>query len=274
MASVTQRIKQIKQPYGGYLPVKKLKKIELTDGQIIHDKENVAPQVVGMVVDYLTRFMLTHDKEKSFDISLQGAKIVDACELLHNFDDATGHNNQDQARVWLDGINGNDDTSIKNAINLVAYDTALRAGYGAYIKSQMASLLYSSKDPSRDTLDNIRLMVHRSLYPFKKFSPLKSAGFTMPGGYTDIVTSGDGDYLSDKILWDFKVSKNKPNSKQTLQILMYWIMLKHSDLADDTASIDTIGLFNPRLNVAYTINVYDIDPEIIAKVEHDIIGYN
>ena len=49
-----------------------------------------------------------------------------------------------------------------------------------------------------------------------------------PTGYTKIVNAGDGDFLTKDTLWDFKVSKSKIDRKQTLQILMYWIMGKHS----------------------------------------------
>lgn len=48
-------------------------------------------------------------------------------------------------------------------------------------------------------------------------------GFTFKGGYSPIVTAGDGDYLTKDTLWDFKVSKKELNSKHTLQLLMYYI---------------------------------------------------
>ena len=36
------------------------------------------------------------------------------------------------------------------------------------------------------------------------------------GGYTYDVDRGDGDYLTEDTLWDYKVSKNKLTSKTTL----------------------------------------------------------
>ena len=53
---------------------------------------------------------------------------------------------------------------------------------------------------------------------------LQKMVFTFEGGYTNIVSSGDGDYLTEDTLWDFKVSKEEPKSKYTLQLLMYYIM--------------------------------------------------
>ena len=48
-------------------------------------------------------------------------------------------------------------------------------------------------------------MVLRSLAFIENYGPIIKDGFTFEGGYTDIVSSGDGDYLTENTLWDFKV---------------------------------------------------------------------
>ncbi len=59
MCSVTQRISKIKQPRGGYIKPKEFEQISLDGGSIddLHPEENVSPGLVGIAVDYLTRFM-------------------------------------------------------------------------------------------------------------------------------------------------------------------------------------------------------------------------
>ena len=57
MVSVTQRIKQIKQPRGGCLPVKTFTVTTLDDGQVHNPEESIAASLVGTAVDYLSRFM-------------------------------------------------------------------------------------------------------------------------------------------------------------------------------------------------------------------------
>lgn len=47
MVSVTQRIKQIKQPRGGYLPVKTFTVTTLDDGQVLNPEESIAASLVG-----------------------------------------------------------------------------------------------------------------------------------------------------------------------------------------------------------------------------------
>ena len=41
------------------------------------------------------------------------------------------------------------------------------------------------------------------------------------GGYTVTVETGDGDFLTDDTLWDFKVSKSKPTNKHTYIAVAY-----------------------------------------------------
>ena len=76
MVSVTQRIKQIKQPRGGYLPVKTFTVTTLDDGQVLNLEESIAASLVGTAVDYLSRFMDGTAVEEAFEISLLGARAM------------------------------------------------------------------------------------------------------------------------------------------------------------------------------------------------------
>ena len=39
------------------------------------------------------------------------------------------------------------------------------------------------------------------------------SGFTFDGAYTNVIGSGDGDYLTKDTLWELKVSKNELSNK-------------------------------------------------------------
>ena len=93
------------------------------------------------------------------------------------------------------------------------------------------------------------------------------------GGYTSTVNSGDGDFITEDTLWDFKVIKTKPTNKHTLQLLMYWIMGMHSG-QEIYKNIKRLGIFNPRLNKAYTLDVSKISEDIISTVEREVICYD
>lgn len=115
-------------------------------------------------------------------------------------------------------------------------------------------------------------MVLRTLAFIENYGPITKDGFTFEGAYTDVVTIGDGDYLTADTLWDFKVSKKEPNKGQTLQILIYYIMGKHSNYLEFN-NIQNLGIFNPRLNKAYSLSVSDISDEIITEVSEKVLGY-
>ena len=128
-------------------------------------------------------------------------------------------------------------------------------------------------NPDTETIQNIRIMVERSIKFWNEFGPIKQDGFTFePNGYTETVNTGDGDYLTADTIWDFKVSKSKLTNKHTLQLLMYWIMGQHSG-QKIYENIIKLGVFNPRLNLVYTLEINDISPEIIKEIEDDIICY-
>ena len=250
MGSVTNRVKEIIQPYSGYLPVKMFKKNQLTDGNILYDNENIHPSLIGMVVDYLTRFMIGQSLAKSFDISLSGAKLI---------------NKLDIAKTLLNKIKGLDDESIINACKLVGFDVCFRSSPAKYVPIERIN-------PDKDTINNIRIMVNRSLSFFEKYGPVTFSELTFEGGYTNIVTSGDGDFMTKDTLWDFKVSNSNITSKHTLQILMYYLLGVHS-IHEEYKDLLKLGFFNPRLNVVYLCDISEIDNATMKEVEEKVIGY-
>ena len=271
--SVTKRISDIKQPRGGYLKPSLFDKTVLEDDKSLNEKENINPSLVGLVVDYMTRFMLGTDINDAFEISLKGAKLSERFVKQDNLAVAVS---------LLKKINGLDDQSIKNACKLVAFDVWYRNPIAA-----ISAIKYNEIKPDKDTIENIVVMINRSINFFNIYGPITKEGFGFApvdckdemkssegtyGGYTPVVSSGDGDFLTKDTLWDFKVSKSNPTSQNTLQLLMYWIMGQHSGQSC-YKEIDKIGIYNPRLNIVYRYNVTNIPKETIEIIEKDVICY-
>lgn len=248
--SVTARIHMVKQPKGGYLSPGDLKETILPDDGYKMKEENVAATLVGIAVDYLTRMESGTGKEEAFKISLLGAAIV---------------GEEDTAKELLNGISGLDELSVVNVLKLAGYDVNVRAGVSHYRSIREIQ-------PDQNTVENVIVMVKRSLEFLKQYGPKVLDGFTFEGGYTDTVASGDGDFLTKDSLWDFKVSKRPPKKEYTLQILMYWRLGVHS-VHSEFINIKKLGIFNPRLNRVYQISVDDIKEDAIKAVERDVIGY-
>ena len=249
MASVTQRIKQITQPRGGYLKPSEFEKKEFIDNEILNE-ENIHSSLVGLAVDYLTRLMLDTPPEEAFKISLLGANLIGEERKAYNL---------------LKQIKGIDDSSIYYACKLVGYDVCFRAGPMGYKN-------VDEIEANTNTINNIKIMIKRSILFFNKCGPITKDGFTFEGGYTKIINSGDGDFLTADTLWDFKVSKNNPTSAHTLQLLIYYIMGIHS-IHSEFKTIQKLGIFNPRTNCVYLKKISDISNQIIEEVSSEVIGY-
>lgn len=250
MQSVTQRIKNIKQPRGGYIKPRDFTVTQLDDGLELFPQENIHSSLVGLVVDYMTRFTLGARVEDAFNISILGSRIID---------------DEKNSSKLLNLIRGLDDESIINACKLVGYDVCYRAG-------RMGYKPVSEINPDLYTINNIKIMINRSIKFFEIYGPITKDGFTFEGGYTGIVSKGDGDFLTKDTLWDFKVSVKAPTTAHTLQLLMYYLMGRHS-IHEEFKTITKLGVFNPRLNKVYLLEVDNISSDIINEVSIDVIGY-
>lgn len=274
MSSVTGRIKEVKQPYGGYVKpsmfaVTMMDKID--DDDVLCESENVHGSIVGMAVDYLTRFVMGASIEDAFSVSLTGMELAKRFGFDKHKDVAI------QAEVYWYNIKSFDInlpfdmnySYIACACKLVTFDVWVRN----------MPLAFSAKSADEvnvdvDTAMNIWNMVRRSVAFWQKYGPVVKDHFTFePYGYTDVVDTGDGDYLTVDTLWDFKVSKGRLTSKYTLQLLMYYIMGKHSG-QEVYRNMNKLGVYNPRLNTVYTLDVSDIPLDVIRVVEHDVICYS
>ena len=250
MVSVTKRITQISQPRGGYIKPKEFTVVSLNDNVELNPEENIRCNLVGLAVDYLTRYSMGTSAEDAFEISGWGAAKIGEIEFSIQL---------------LEQITGLDDKSITNACKLTDYDVCFRVGRIGYKPVQDIAL-------DSATIFNIRTMVNRSISFLKQYGPIVKDGFTFGDGYTEIVTRGDGDFLTADTLWDFKVSIKSPTNIHTLQLLMYYIMGQHSG-HEEFRNIKKLGFFNPRLNEVYILDVSSISPDIIRDVSSNVIGY-
>lgn len=142
MPSVTQRIAQIKQPRGGYINPRKMlavRELDVPKPPHDHKEENVHSGLVGIAVDYLTRFMNGTPVEEAFKISYFAASMI--------LEDASWYGKQ---------ITGLDDKSIVAAIRLAGFDTIYRAGRATYRPVEEIN-------PNPETIDDVRAMVEAGL---------------------------------------------------------------------------------------------------------------
>jgi len=265
VSSVTGRIAEIKQPRGGYLKPSQFTETVINDGKELVE-ENVHASIIGMAVDYLTRFLMGTPIDEAF-------KIPKAGYVMRSMLLAKETKNDEKKKIDIDSllksIHGLDDVSIVATCKAATYDV--------WFRNPMSAIMARGAEetnPDEGTINNIRVMVERSITFWEQYGPVTVDGFTFePNGYTQIVDCGDGDFLTADTLWDFKVSKSKPTSKHTLQVLMYWIMGLHSG-KPEYKTIKRLGIFNPRQNTIYLMETKYISADTIRLVEKEVICYD
>ncbi len=261
MSTVSKISKKADQPKGGYLKPSQFETTIIDDGIKLNEVENISPSLIGMAVEYLTRLEIEESVENAFIISIKGARTASR----NGFTDAL-----EKAEFLLLNIKkGLDDQSIINACKMTTFDVWFRYIVSALIAKGSPDYI----NPDSSTIHNIRTMVMRSMQLWKEYGPVIETGFTFKKeAFTNTVTDGEGDFLTKDTIWDYKVSKNKLTTQQTLQLLMYWIIGQH-DGSPKYKNIKKLGIFNPRLNIVYNLNVSQIPDEIIEAVEKDVICY-
>ena len=283
MYSVTRRVSMVKQPRGGYLNKKQFDIICVDDGMVLNENENIHASLVGLAVDYLTRFMMGTPANVAFSISLSGAGNLDFANSVHI--DVRGKSPDEVAAIYASGeiyktlkpieitksrkllaqIKGLDDNSIVSACKLVGYDVCFRANINGYKPIEEIN-------PDKDTIKNINILVNRSVRFWSEYGPIVKDGFVFPSGYTGLVSTGDGDFMTKDTIWEFKTIKKDITSKHTLQLLMYYIMGCHS-IYPEFKNIKRLGIFNPRHNKVYLADVSSIPQSVIDEVSTEVIGY-
>lgn len=276
---LTRRVRAAKQPRGGYINPRTMEVQYMTEGApapLDHKIENVHASLVGMAVDYLTRYALEaggegwHRAESAFSISLLGAALVGRedyarglCEFLNNELGRVNKRPEDPSLdYWVPSLSDPETgdvyenirvsvpsaEAIDAAVKLVSFDSAFRAGLAAYNPDAITT-------PDAITVQHIATMIARSLAFFREYGPMMKAGF--------IAGDSDGDFLTADTIWDFKVSVNPPTSVHTLQLLALWIMGMRGG---QFQSITHLGIYNPRLDTVYRLPVNSIPDGIIAEV--------
>lgn len=254
MSTVTQRVNEVRQPGYGLLNPRLFEEIQYKSKQSLQDMENVPARFTGLVVDYMTRFLSGETVKQAFQIPLIGSQLV---------------REQGMAQEYLSHITSLSELSVWNAYKLIGYDQICRHHAPSDIV-QIANI-----NPDKGTIHNAQVMIERGLEFITSAGGLIDVPNTFPGGYTDLVSKGDLDYITANGLWDFKVTRlRQPTKKYTLQILIYYRLGLHSKFRNEYEKLEFIGIFNPRYNLAHRLPVSDIPQHITRIVDTEVIGYS
>ncbi|UFK69120.1 hypothetical protein [Limosilactobacillus reuteri] len=113
----------------------------------------------------------------------------------------------------------------------------------------------------RMSFSRIRTMLQRCANFFRKYGAPTHTDYTVTANNV----FGDGDYLSENYVADFKTYKRSPLDKpyNRRQILLYYAIGKYEQKYPEFQTIRQLIFFNPRTDKVYSINVDDISPDLI-----------
>lgn len=251
MSSIMEVVKRTKQPEEGYLRFRDLVKTPMDGDETLVDEDDIDLGVIGVVVDSLVRLTNGTPKELAFRQSILHAGEV---------------NDEERALQLLESIKGLDDSSIINACKLGGYGVIF--GYGMDDYTTVDKMM-----PSENTINDIRVLVDRCNNFFKTYEDVRKTTFKFTNAYTSQITEGYGDFLTDTMLVTIKYSRKELTEEDTLKLLIYYVMSVRSTDERDFKTIKEIGIFNPRTNLFYSIQVDKIPESIINTIKDDVVGY-
>lgn len=53
--------------------------------------------------------------------------------------------------------------------------------------------------------------------------------------------------------------------------MLYYLLAKRSG-QESFKEIDSLGVFNPRLNTSYSLNVDEVDPDVLKGISVKVLG--
>lgn len=261
------------QLQGGYIPVKELDITPLCEKQgnyaymMRKERPNrrIQPSVFGVVFGYMLDYEMTLESGQlvsplsvsSYRIAHKGALKVgqlsefDSC--VARIDELYCHNPRDYNAI------------INEFRRIAIYDTIYRSGFYQLVNEIPMSL----------TDSDVKSMC-RAVSATKEYLCKTAEEFNFEVGFTGVhsknILPSDCDLVTDDSLIDFKCSTKEPNSKQTFQLLLYYLLGKH-ECPKMFNKVKYLKIINPLLGNVYTYDIKKLDTDYVKHILENKIGY-
>lgn len=288
MNSVTDTIKKINQPDGGYLPLSLFEETTYKDNEKIIC--SIKPLYVGKVIDDIIHEIIRSDYRNIFRSEIIGYESrVDWFTNAFATSTKKAKTKMRHQIIEEDLEKHVEIEYMLSKLKLYAYDNdiknMLNYTYGIvqysiwhdnfeYVSKKATVESSRPKGLSKADLARLQRLVSRTLLWLQssyKDRIIPDYKF-YPNGYSDLIKYGVGDFVCDKTLYDIKCIKDDPTIENTLQLLMYYCMGIHSN-NKLYSGIEHLGIYSPVLNKKWVASVDNISKELVDFVNTNIISY-
>lgn len=227
---VSGRAQQAPQPHGGILPLARFERHQLGAEPLSRHSESGHPGTVGSAVELIARWDLGADARASAD------PTTAALEALR-------------------GVRRGEHT--ESGIGRAA--AMMRTA-----ESDDLDEFEWEEGGSDETLAHIAEMRARISRCFERFGrPVQPGTWAVHSERFHL--DGHIDFVTPHTIWDLKVSDSAPDRTDILQLLLYWLMFRDEPAIG--GQITYIGIYNPRLDIAWRMSVAAISTEVLVAVE-------
>lgn len=248
--TLTGRLADVSTPHGQWLDLSMFREFSIGE-PVPKDEENIIPIITGTAVELLVRgtSVETAGSDRIFGNARKAAVHVGKAREESCWERMVVH--------------GTDAERAEAAVFLGAMECTYRSGQK-----------YETPPPDSVATQHILSMSSTLQRFLDSRGGISSAGVEFrQEAFTPYVIRAEGDFLTPDTLWDCKVKVRKPEGKDLLQVLCYWILgVGSGDPTFD--AVDRIGIVNPRLGKAWITRVQDVPRGVVLKAASYIIGYD
>lgn len=262
MASVTSIINSDRYKDNKLVSVSLFKEEVFKNGSYLYTNENLEERLIGAVVDNILRVYVCMENGYKRNIDCIYKAFETSFSYINNI-----KNRVNECNCIVDIMSKSkflDDEFIKCACKLVAYSFTVSRKDGKYFKDE-------NNVPDSKTIERIRNLVNNGIDFIKMYGPVIGFDLSFEGGYTNSVSNGRADYLMEDCLWDLKVYRSDISCKDSLQLVLYYLLGLRSIHREKYLRVKKLGIYNPKKCKIYTVNIEDIDKSILENIEKTII---
>jgi len=236
---VRGRAEQATQPLGGLVPLSTFERYELGGATLPRKSESGPAGTISSAVELIARWDLAADPRASGDPSKAALEAIRGVRRGE-------HNNSAFAKLAVMRRAQDWDTRLNDEVDEEDWDVE-----------------------GDETFGHITEMRARVARCFARFGlPVQPGTWAVNSSLFHL--DGHIDFVSETTIWDLKVSTTPPTPVDILQLLLYWQVFRN-DPANELG-IGYVGIFNPRVDVAWRFATASLTPEVVGALEAIALG--